>query len=204
MLSESSDESAFTRNEACAISSKLQKLETAINTVVWDTILQRLNKVSKQLQNTGENLECVLPLFNSLVSFVQHVRENFDIYEQEAKLIATDTEYEVTRKKKVPKSRLLDDGDTPPVDFSPRDNFRVKCHFALCDALMSQLMSRKISYENIIDKFSFLLNCQSNEASCKARTFQQHYNVDLDEDFAEEFQQFLPIKQKDESIGNTL
>lgn len=202
MLSESLDESALTRYEASSLSSNLQKLETAINAVAWDALLQLLNKASKQLKKTAENLECVLPLFNSLVSFVQYIRENFDIYEQEAQFINANMDYEITKKKRVPQSRFLDDRDTPSIYLSPRDYFRVTCHNALCDAVISQLTSRNISYENVVDKFSFLINSDANEVLGKADIFQQHYNTDLD-DFFEEYKLFLPIKQKTENVIDT-
>lgn len=200
-LSNSLDESAFTRNEASSLYEKFQKLETAINAVVWDAVLQRFNNVSKQLQNTNNTLECVLPLYDSLVHFVQFVRNNFDTYEKEAKSF-TAAEYTVKRKKKIPKSRLLDDGDTPSVDFSPRQDFQVNCHFALCDSLLSELISRKTIYENVTDRFSFF-TCDSEETLEKANTFQKHYSIDLEDDFAEEYQQFLPIRKKNESIIDT-
>ena len=200
-LSKSLDESALTRNEAFSLFLKFQKLETAINAVVWDVILQRFNNVSKQLQNTNNTLECILPLYESLVSFVKFVRENFGCYEKEAESL-TDARYTIKRKKKVPKSRLLDDGDEASIDFSPRYDFQVNCHFVLCDSLLSELKSRKSTYETVIDRFSFLVH-SSGETLAKANAFQKHYSVDLDENFGEEYQHFLPIRQKNESIIDT-
>ena len=64
---DSNDQTASTKSEAKSLLKKLSKFETVLNTVIWDTILQRLNQTSKIFQNSTGNLEELSPLFDSLI-----------------------------------------------------------------------------------------------------------------------------------------
>lgn len=109
-------ENGNTRFDAINILKKLKKRETAILTFVWDVILQRLNITSKILQSSTENWFSIVPLYSSLIDFIQYVREHFDDYESKSiELLDKDIdEYQSSRKKKkkTPKSRHLDDTDS--------------------------------------------------------------------------------------------
>ncbi|KAJ3646853.1 hypothetical protein Zmor_024419 [Zophobas morio] len=61
--------------KAKKILGKLYKLETAILTVVWEELLERINKVSKELQEPGLDLCEGLALITSLEIFIKSLRE---------------------------------------------------------------------------------------------------------------------------------
>ncbi|XP_063926406.1 uncharacterized protein LOC135139966 [Zophobas morio] len=61
--------------EAKKILGKLYKLEIAILTVVWEELLERINKVSKKLQEPGLDLCEGLALITSLEIFIKSLRE---------------------------------------------------------------------------------------------------------------------------------
>lgn len=196
-LESDEDQTASTRNEARALLKKLLKLETIINTVVWDVILQRLNQASKLFQSVGK-LEMVSPIFKSLIEFIQSVRNDYEKYEKEALEIFPENAYEVKRKKVLPRNKFLDDGQAPEVDLQPRDKFITSCHYVLCDSLISSLTSRKIPYENLMKKFSCLLSVKSNSTLQEdAEKLVRFYPSDLGEEFPDELEHFRSIMDKD-------
>jgi len=73
-MSNDMNEKANTRNEAIMI-------------VTWNCILQRINLTSKTIQSSTTNISIIVPLYNFLFDFIQNVRENFEIYENESYLI---------------------------------------------------------------------------------------------------------------------
>ena len=57
----------------------MSKLETALMTVIWDTILERINSTNKSFQNNESyNISSIVPMYSSLIVFIQSVRKNFD------------------------------------------------------------------------------------------------------------------------------
>lgn len=92
----SSDEtqSDDTRSESCRLEEKMNKLETALMTVIWNSILERFNATSLSLQNVDVDLITVVKLYDSLRSFVSQMRYNFDSMEAMAKAYDTVTEKE--------------------------------------------------------------------------------------------------------------
>ena len=119
-LSSSATESPTTRHEAASLKKKLGKLETAIFVKVWDAILQRANAVSKILQSPAVNLSEVPTLFESLIKFIDLIRERFEAYEYEASLLVENASY--TQKRKVRPPKWQDDGNGNDVDFDSRED----------------------------------------------------------------------------------
>jgi hypothetical protein len=83
-ISQDNNENGNTQFDAMNILKTLKKRETAILTIVWDVILQRINITSKSLQSSTENLFSIVPLYNSLTDFIQYVREYFGDYESKS------------------------------------------------------------------------------------------------------------------------
>lgn len=200
-FSSSEIETSVTKNESKSLYDELNKFETAINLVVWDAILQRLNATNKIIQDPAVNLSTLPKLFESLIDFVQLVRKNYDKYEKEALIILPDATYSVTRKKFVPRNKWLDDKNTPEAELSPRKTFIVTCHYSLCDNLIAHLSRRKEPYDKIVHKFSCLLNLKSMSLNEEANALQKSYPDDLSDDFSSELQQFITFSpDKNKSI----
>ena len=104
---EDRDQKAAVRNKANALGNKMDLYETALMTVIWDTILQRMNATSKSLQNSNLHPEAGVNLLESLKLFISNeVRNDFTRTEERAALLINqdlkDCKYqdEVRRKMK--------------------------------------------------------------------------------------------------------
>jgi len=85
-----------------------------------------------------------VPLYNSLIDFIQYVREHFNDYESKyIELFNKDIEYQSSRKKKTPKSRHLDDTDSEERVLDPRAKFMSDIHYVICDKFIAELNKRK-------------------------------------------------------------
>lgn len=200
-LAGNENETSMTRKEAQSLHDKLNKKETVISIVVWDTILQRLNAANKIVQDTSVNLSKLPDLIQSLIDFMQFVRENFDDFEKEAQLMAPNvTEYTVSRKRTVPKNKWLDEKNTPGVIFTPRESFIFSCHYELCDNIITHLRRRKEPYSKLVKKFSSLINLQNVSIKEEAKVLQENYPNDLSEDFADELLHFKSVVAEKESV----
>ena len=73
---------AETRNEASGLLQCIEKLETAILLELWNDILQQFQKTSCSLEKVGLPLNCALNLLDSLLKFVEPLRDKFDEYEK--------------------------------------------------------------------------------------------------------------------------
>ena len=108
--------------------------------------------------------------------------------------------YEVKRKRKIPKSRLLDDNETEGVTLTDRDFFKTQCHNVICDSLITELKKRKDAYLEIDNRFSFLMKNDCSESLKEdAKKFQTLYSSDIDEEFVDEAYQFFHFLSGDTS-----
>lgn len=63
-------------------------------------MLQRFNKANKMLQKVTIDLETVISLYNSLIQYINDLRDCFDHYEQVGKTKSGINEYKTKRKNK--------------------------------------------------------------------------------------------------------
>ena len=56
----------------------MERLETALMTVVWHTILELFNATSLSLQKVDIDLISAVKLYDSLVTFLLQLRDRFD------------------------------------------------------------------------------------------------------------------------------
>lgn len=79
----------------------MERLETALMTVIWHTILERFNATSLSLQKVEIDLLSVVKLYDSLISYLLQLRDRFDETDETAKLYVEIKEYkEVTQRIK--------------------------------------------------------------------------------------------------------
>lgn len=133
-------------------------------TVVWNSKLQRINSVNKDLQSSKINISAIVPLYTSLIDFIQGVREYFTIYEEEASMLDIVSEYSVKRKVKAPKSKNVDDTNSQGVDLTSRENFIFNTHYIICDKFIFELKKRNNAYLEIEKKFSFLFKSNKKKS----------------------------------------
>ena len=72
-------------NEAEWLFNTFNNLETSLFTVIWNTILERINRTSKELQSTSIDLNTVVILLKSLHSYIYKLRGEFNNLEKKAK-----------------------------------------------------------------------------------------------------------------------
>ena len=71
----------------------MDTLETAVMTVLWDDLLRRINLTSKALQQVQIDV-CTVPiLYSSLIEFIGKARNDFNVYEAEAKTLTATEGY---------------------------------------------------------------------------------------------------------------
>lgn len=78
------EEKQVTIVEATSLLKKMEKYETALMTVIWNTILQRINATSKSLQSVECKLFKGSILLKSLENFINNFREEYEKVEKEA------------------------------------------------------------------------------------------------------------------------
>ncbi|KAF0759466.1 zinc finger MYM-type protein 1-like [Aphis craccivora] len=77
-------EKSETKCEARGLRIQLENVEMAFMAVLWGFLLDRLNAVSKNLQDVNIDVCTVLELYDSLIHLVNSQREVFDEYEEKA------------------------------------------------------------------------------------------------------------------------
>jgi hypothetical protein len=128
--------------------SQLRTREMAIMIVTWNCILQRINLTSKTIQSSTTNISIIVPLYNSLFDFIQNVRENFEIYENESYLIVDkQIDYKCKRIKKNVKERQQ----------SLRQNFITDIHYLICNILLAEKQKKREVYVNVEKNLDFYL-----------------------------------------------
>lgn len=198
-ISSNENETATTRHDAKRLHSKMSKFEFALMTVIWDSILQRMNNASKTIQSENCKMSTIVPLYNSLIKFVQHVRNHFDDWENQAETLIGNRSYTESRPKKVTKSRMLDETSSKNVELSCREKFLFQTHYVICDSLISALEKRKCAYVSLESIFGFMCNENLSELNIKesAKKFHDIYSEDIEEEFPDEFLQFNEFVTKD-------
>jgi hypothetical protein len=178
----------------------LGNFQTTLLTVIWDEILERVDKTSKTLQNQDLDLFGATKELETLSSFLSEKRDLFDDFESKALKLA---EKEEAVYDKVRKRKLLPDEkkDRSMEETSPRERFRTGVFIAIVDNIASQLNKRREAYKNLDTRFKILQNLEeknSKEVACEAKLLGEVYKNDIDgQDFAQEcnhFKQYMVLE----------
>lgn len=101
-LGEDNNQKIGIQFEAKELHKKLKKKEVGITTIVWNTILQRINNTSIDLQKSTINLFVIVSVYESLITFIHDVRNSFDNFELESKSFNINSEFCDKRKNNLP------------------------------------------------------------------------------------------------------
>ena len=71
----------------------MEQFETTLLCILWDSILHRFNAASQSLQATHIELAACVSLYDSLVSFIDSIRDKFEDFETKAKILVKDHSY---------------------------------------------------------------------------------------------------------------
>lgn len=70
-------------------------------TIVWNSILQWTNKTNKTLPSIPFDIPSLVPLYDSLIQFINTIRGNLNEYDAEMKILLNGETYNVQRKKNI-------------------------------------------------------------------------------------------------------
>ena len=130
-LSDSSIESAQTRNEAKNLAKQMETLEVALITVFWNKVMDRFNATNLSLQKIEISLCESRQLYTSLTELVGSVRNEFDAIESEAKSLVNGADYRTTRTR--PRKRQLGESVEGEVQLTQREASRIKTFIVICE-----------------------------------------------------------------------
>lgn len=132
-----------------------------------------------------------MKLYESLLSYFQTIRNNFDCYETEAKELVSSDYIQFSCRKRTRKI-MFDEGAILEVEVNPRDTFRTQTFYVIVNKLIIEMGKRKEAYARVDEKFSFLTDSKLTEVEIKAKAINlvQSYASDLEVDFVDEFSFF--------------
>lgn len=172
-------EKGDTRREAGILQEKMEELEFVFMLEFWNRILDEFHKTSKALQDSKISLSTCAKLYSSLLQFLKKNRDSFDEFEARAKERLPDVNYKAENQRQ--RRRYL---NVPNVDedLSARDKFRIKAFIVMMDTLEANLQKRALIYQNIADKFSFLvdLDVPDSELQNGVKCLMKDYPEDVD------------------------
>ncbi|XP_050066946.1 zinc finger MYM-type protein 1-like [Aphis gossypii] len=206
------NENADTRHDANSIKKKLIKLEIAFMTIFWKRVLGRFNATSVYLQRIEIDMVTGNSMLQSLITFVDELRNDFDAIEDEAKIlsISVNKEWSNGGKNKRKIIKKYSDGTTGHESLKGRDTFRVNTFFVIIDKLQTELKKRSSAYDNITNLFGFLTRLDvidDNLLKKSVNNLVKVYSRDLEESLYDELKQFIgmvKVKEDNKLIKNPI
>ncbi|KAL4113451.1 hypothetical protein QTP88_017068 [Uroleucon formosanum] len=195
-INNDTEEKFDVRREAKSIMKKFIKFETAFMCVLWQTILERFNKVSEKLQKPGLDLLSGCDLIRSLRQFIFHERNNYEKYDNLTQTVSTKIIDVGKRKQRRCENQTILCG---------KKKFQVDTFFVIIDKLTSELDRRLNSYNLFLSQFKFLVNFKTdNDPDIDSlNNCIQFYHNDLDDNLKTEISHFYHyIKTVSSDIDN--
>lgn len=126
-------------------------------TIFWTNILDRVNKTSKKLQSIDIDLITVVELYQSLIHYVESLRneDSFKIFEDIAIKKSGIKNYNDHNKRKRKRKIHVDENNDNEVVFSERDYLIINTYYVILDKLSYELKRRKLAYDELVKKFFF-------------------------------------------------
>ena len=198
--------------ECKSLVKKLDELDNAVLCVVWNDILQRMNIVSKCLQEPGIELCNVVNLYDSLIKHFREMRNctdttdpaGFHAFEQKAKCNShVNADYCESHARKRVRKSMPDDGPASDLELTASDRFRTQVFYVILDKLLVEMERRKTAYNAVCRKFSFLTDrsLNSSQVRSSATNLVDAYKKDLDIEFVDEFVLFSELCGTEKSVS---
>lgn len=181
----------------------MNKLETGIYAVLWNDILQNINKTSLKLQSPKTGLNTSIACLKSLQCFIEQKRSEFDHYEKAGKEISGAQQYSQENKRLRRHNVRLNPLDQPisveATFSSPAQKFRVEQYIPIFDTLNSSLTQRIAAYDTVNTYFGFLrqiYDLDTDEIRFHSNKLRELYSNDLEENLANELIQFRELAKE--------
>ncbi|KAF7652124.1 hypothetical protein LDENG_00101180 [Lucifuga dentata] len=206
-IASDTEQKQATRREAAALCRKLEKMETAFMTILWDTVLQRYNATSHKLQQSDLDLATAVKLLESLQSFVGPLCDQFSAFEDAARTLSTTTQsyqHDLTRARK--RKSFSDESTENEVLLSGSDKYKVETFNVIIDRLISCLTKRTDAYRDITGLFGILfdMECDAQEVHNRTTTFISTYPEDLNNELADELIQLRHFVSSDDGLTSLI
>ena len=120
----------------------------------WTRVLGRFHRVSKALQKSDLLLSTCAELYSSLVDFLSKIRDKFDEFDQQPKVILQNINYRVVTRRPRNAPEALS-------ELSSKHRFRINSFILMLDAFEANLRQRAIVYSDIAKMFLFLFNLKA-------------------------------------------
>ncbi|CAH2315362.1 zinc finger MYM-type 1-like [Pelobates cultripes] len=182
-IKENTTEAPGTCKEAEGLLNKIQRLETALMSGLWGTILDRFGAISKKLQSIGIDVGIVGELYESLIQFVRETRDIFPTFEAAAMEKSVVKDYE--SKSKGVQARKGSATSSKTQAEVAQENFCINTFYVICDNLVAELMRRKTAYDSFFGKFKFITDLSKTEPSAilqHANNLCSSYSKDLEQE----------------------
>ena len=160
IIANDANEKPSTRSEASGLLNSLDSMKTCFLSLLWNDILERFNKVSKSLQSVNIDLGTIVELYQSLVTYLEHLRKpsTFDHYESKVIEKSDENSYAYDMQRKRKRKVQFDEEKGNETELSGRDRFRVTIFNVIIDRLITKLRRRGTAYEELSKILTFLRN----------------------------------------------
>ncbi|XP_060852987.1 zinc finger MYM-type protein 1-like isoform X2 [Rhopalosiphum padi] len=186
-IGENEKEKPAIRCEANGILKILKSLETFFLSIFWGDILHRFNTVSKKLQSVNIDLSVVVELYQSLINYVGDIRtdKDYENFKRNAIEKCGIMNFRNTEKRQKKIKKFSDDSSMESIV----TNFKINTYFVILDQLKSELLRRKIAYNNLLKNYYFFFKITKMTAAdirVSAELLRNEYNTDLGTSFPNE------------------
>jgi hypothetical protein len=153
-----------TKSEAESLATHdIENFEFLIGMIIWHTILNGVNVVSKLLQTEDMQIDVAISEMQRLISFFEKYRETgFEEAMIEAKEVASAMQIEpfFREKRIIRRKRQFDENPDKEVPQSAEESFRVNYFTFIVDQALSSLKSRFEQFQVYEKHFGFLFNLE--------------------------------------------
>ena len=168
-------------HDAKSLVKKLEKLNTPLMCVIWNDILENMNRINKALQEPGIEIGSVVSNYETLQKYLTSLREHskFDNFEEQAKSMVSSNEQSVSgvtdseeydtnlpaysqEKSRVRKRKSFHDErqlrtasteQDQQIVRTAREQFRIETYLTIVDKLRMEIDKRKKAYSKVDGRF---------------------------------------------------
>ncbi|XP_046742929.1 zinc finger MYM-type protein 1-like [Diprion similis] len=156
-LSNNERQSSETRHEAKCICKKMDKIEIAFLTVVWNDLLTRIHETNLTLQKEDMNLSLAVILIKSLEAYIQDCRDKFaaDLDKAMVLVMRDSNSNQRIRQRSVRLTRF--EGQAEHVALDENQKLKIEMFLPIIDSIIHNLTVRRKAYDRFNDNFGFFL-----------------------------------------------
>ena len=153
-LVDDEQQKADTRAKARGLLKTMLTLENAFLTTFWNSLLSRVDKTSKLLQDPTLEFGVAVQMLKSLKNFLLAHRSKFNEFLDSAKSLCGHCNWK--EKRALKRKRMADEGSDTEIIQTREKQFETMVFFVILDTIASDLQHRINAYADIEKRFTFL------------------------------------------------